>query len=77
MTGFLTDTDTSRVGGKSHPYPEKVLIVSGRLYDDVFGSGWRPAIAQVDILVSLMAYSNGCLILEVSFPNRVDESSGS
>lgn len=51
--------------------------MSGRLHDDVFGFGWRPAIAQVDILVSLMAHSNGCLILEVSFPNRVDESSGS
>ena len=71
---FLTDTDTSRAGGKSHPYPEKVFIVSGRLYDDVFGSGWRRAIAQVDLLVSLMTHSNGCGMSDLG--SLISESCG-
>lgn len=37
LTRFLPGADTSQFGGKTHPYPEEIFIVSGRLYDHAFG----------------------------------------
>jgi ChrR Cupin-like domain len=79
LTRFLPGADTSQCGGKTHPYPEEVFIVSGRLYDDAFGlwleaghyasrpPGEHHGPFKTDV---------GCLVLEVSFPNRVIESQG-
>lgn len=50
------------------------FIVSGRLHDDVFGSGWRPTIAQVAFLVSRMAHSNGCGMSDLG--SLISESCG-
>ena len=36
LTRFHPNADTNAFGGKSHPYPEEVFIVSGRLYDRAF-----------------------------------------
>ena len=36
LTRFLPGANTTAFGGKSHPYPEEVFIVSGRLYDQAF-----------------------------------------
>jgi hypothetical protein len=36
LTRFLPGADTAPFGGKMHPYPEEVFIVSGRLYDQAF-----------------------------------------
>lgn len=36
LTRFHPGADTTLFGGKSHPYPEEVFIVSGRLYDKAF-----------------------------------------
>ena len=74
LTRFLPGADTSAFGGKSHAYPEEIFIVSGRLYDQAFdrwleageyasrppGEGHGPFRTDV-----------GCVVLEVSFPNRV------
>ncbi|MEW5974856.1 MAG: hypothetical protein AB1898_03505 [Acidobacteriota bacterium] len=75
LTRFLPGADTTALGGKTHPYPEEVFIVSGRLYDKAF-SMWletghyasRPAGElhgpfQTDV---------GCVVLELSFPSRVE-----
>ncbi len=63
-------------GGKCYDYPEEVFIVSGRLYDEAFGlwletghyasrpPGERHGPFRTDV---------GCVVLEVSFPNRSDE----
>jgi hypothetical protein len=74
LTRFLPGADTTVFEGKAHPYPEEVFIVSGRLYDHAFGMwletghyasrppGERHGPFHSDI---------GCVVLEVSFPNRL------
>ena len=73
LTRFAPGADTTPFGGKQHDYPEEVFIVSGRLYDDAFAlwleaghyasrpPGERHGPFRTDV---------GCLVLEVSFPNR-------
>lgn len=77
LTRFLPGADTSRFGGKSHPYPEEVFIVQGRLYDQAF-----------DLWLEAGHYASrppgerhgpfwtdtGCVVLEISFPNRTAPS---
>jgi hypothetical protein len=73
LTRFYPGADTSMMGGNSHAYPEEIFIVSGRLYDQAFNL-WLEAghyasrppgevhgPFQTDI---------GCVVLELSFPNR-------
>lgn len=74
LTRFLPGADTSPFGSKVHRYPEEVFVVSGRLYDQAFGiwletghyasrpPGERHGPFKTD---------EGCVVLEVSFPNRV------
>jgi len=73
LTRFLPGADTTKCGGKSHNYPEEIFVVSGRLYD-----------AAVDLWIEAGHYvsrppgeihgpfkaPNGCLVLEISFPDR-------
>ena len=73
LTRFQPGADTSALGGKCHDYPEEVLIVSGRIHDEAF-----------DIWLEQGHYASrppgemhgpfrtdlGCVVLEVSFPNR-------
>jgi hypothetical protein len=74
LTRFAPGADTTAFGAKSHAYPEEIFIVSGRLYDQAFDR-WletghyasRPpgeihGPFQTDI---------GCVVLEISFPDRV------
>ena len=73
LTRFLPGADTTPFGGKSHAYPEEVFVVSGRLYDRAV-SMWletghyasRPA----GELHGPFTTEVGCVVLEVSFPNR-------
>lgn len=79
LTRFLPGADTSAFTGKTHPYPEEVFIVSGRLYDQAFAlwleaghyasrpPGERHGPFNTDV---------GCVVLEVSFPNRVVGGNG-
>ncbi len=79
LTRFLPGADTMAYGGKTHPYPEEIFIISGRLYDAAFDlwlesghyasrpPGERHGPFKTDV---------GCLVLEVSFPNRVVENNG-
>ena len=74
LTRFFPGADTAPFGGKMHPYPEEVFIVSGRLYDQAFDlwleaghyasrpPGERHGPFKTD---------EGCVVLEVSFPQRV------
>lgn len=73
LTRFFPGADTIHFGGKSHTYPEEVFIVSGRLYDAAF-----------DLWLEMGHYASrppgevhgpfktdeGCVVLEISFPNR-------
>ncbi|MEQ1726574.1 MAG: hypothetical protein HOP24_02255 [Sideroxydans sp.] len=74
LTRFLPGADTTPFGGKSHAYPEEIFIMSGRLYDAAFGM-WleaghyasRPPGEQHGPFKT----ETGCVVLEVSFPNRI------
>ena len=79
LTRFLPGADTARFGVKTHPYPEEVFIVSGRLYDHAFNTwleaghyasrppGEHHGPFKTDV---------GCVVLEVSFPNRTVDANG-
>lgn len=79
LTRFLAGADTSRFGGKTHAYPEEVFIVSGRLYDQAFGR-WLEAGDYASRppgeLHGPFKTDIGCVVLEVSFPNRVSGGNG-
>jgi hypothetical protein len=77
LTRFLPDADTSAFGGKSHDYPEEVFIVSGRLYDQAFDlwleTGHYASRPPGEVHGPFRT-DEGCVVLEVSFPNKVGES---
>ena len=76
LTRFLPGADTTLSGGKSHAYPEEVFIVSGRLYDQAFDmwlesghyASRPPGETHEPFRTDI-----GCVVLEVSFPNRVNQ----
>jgi len=79
LTRFLPGADTSAFGGKTHPYPEEVFIVSGRLYDQAFGlwlEAGHYASRPPGELHGPFKTDLGCVVLEVSFPNRVVDGNG-
>jgi len=74
LTRFHSGADTTALGGKSHDYPEEVFIVSGRLYDQAFDtwleSGHYASRPPGEIHGPFKT-NTGCVVLEISFPNRV------
>jgi hypothetical protein len=76
LTRFFPGADTTSFGGKSHPYPEEVFIVSGKLYDQAFDlwleSGHYASRPPGEIHGPFRT-DVGCVVLEVSFPNRTSE----
>ena len=73
LTRFHPGADTTPIGGKSHEYPEEVFIVSGRLYDQAFGT-WLEAGHYASRppgeVHGPFKTDIGCVVLELSFPNR-------
>lgn len=77
LTRFLPGADTAAFGGKSHPYPEEVFIVSGRLYDrafDLWLEAGHYASRPPGEMHGPFRTDTGCVVLEVSFPNRIDSA---
>ncbi|MEW5756579.1 MAG: cupin domain-containing protein [Pseudomonadota bacterium] len=73
LTRFLPAADTSPFGGKKHPYPEEVFIISGRLYDHAFNlwlEAGHYASRPPGELHGPFSTDVGCVVLEMSFPNR-------
>ncbi len=78
LTRFLPGANTAAFGGKTHPYPEEVFIVSGRLYDEAFDlwlDAGHYASRPPGELHGPFKTDVGCVVLEVSFPNRICDSS--
>lgn len=77
LTRFLPGADTSAFGVRSHPYPEEVFIVSGRLYD-VAVARWLEAGHYASRppgeLHGPFKTDSGCVVLELSFPDRTDDT---
>ncbi|MCK9608740.1 MAG: cupin domain-containing protein [Methylomonas sp.] len=77
LTRFLPLADTSAFDAKSHPYPEEVFIVSGRLYDhafDVWLETGHYASRPPGELHGPFNTDVGCVVLEISFPHRTPGS---
>lgn len=73
LTRFMPGADTTPFGGKSHSYPEEVFIVSGRLYDaafDLWLEAGHYASRPPGELHGPFKTDVGCIVLELSFPNR-------
>jgi hypothetical protein len=74
LTRFHPGADTTLFGAKSHSYPEEIFVVSGRLYDKAFDlwleSGYYASRPPGEIHGPFKT-DIGCVVLEVSFPNRV------
>lgn len=76
LTRFQPGTDTTPFGCKSHEYPEEVFIVSGRLYDHAFDmwlEAGHYASRPPGEVHGPFKTDDGCLVLEVSFPNRINQ----
>jgi len=74
LTRFYPGADTTPFGSKSHAYPEEILIVSGRLYDQAFDlwlESGHYASRPPGELHGPFKTDIGCVVLEISFPNRV------
>jgi len=74
LTRFHANADTAAFGGKSHNYPEEVFIVSGRLYDQAFDMWLETghyASRPPGEIHGPFKTDIGCIVLEVSFPNRI------
>lgn len=77
LTRFLPGADTAAFGAKTHAYPEEVYIVSGRLYDaafDLWLEAGHYASRPPGEPHGPFKTETGCLVLEVSFPNRTADS---
>jgi len=73
LTRFLPGTDTAAFGAKVHDYPQEIFVVSGRLYDQAFDlwlESGHYASRPPGELHGPFKTDVGCLVLEVSFPNR-------
>lgn len=73
LTKFHPGADTARFGEKVHDYPEEVFIVSGHLYDAAFNvwlEAGHYASRPPGEVHGPFKTNMGCVVLEVSFPNR-------
>jgi len=75
LTRFHPGADTTAFGEKSHEYPEEILIVSGRLFDQAFDlwleSGHYASRPPGEVHGPFKT-DVGCVVLEISFPNRTE-----
>ena len=74
LTRFQAGADTTTFGSKSHLYPEEIFIVSGRLYDQAFDlwlEAGHYASRPPNEIHGPFKTDIGCMVLEISFPNRV------
>lgn len=73
LTRFKAGADTQAFGAKSHAYPEEIMILSGRLYDQAFDR-WLEcgdyASRPPGEVHGPFKTDVGCLVLEISYPSQ-------
>lgn len=73
LTRFKAGTDTTALGAKAHDYPEEILIISGRLYDEAFSmwleTGYYTSRPPGEVHGPFRAATE-CLVLECSYPSQ-------
>jgi hypothetical protein len=73
LTRFLPGADTSSSGARAHAFPEEVFIVSGSLVDAACGrrlEAGHYASRPPGELHGPFHTEDGCVVLDVSFPQR-------
>ncbi|NOX75721.1 MAG: hypothetical protein GXP17_03710 [Gammaproteobacteria bacterium] len=73
LTRFKAGSDTSSFGSKSHDYPEEIMVIKGRLYDQAFGlwleEGEYASRPPGEVHGPFRA-DDECIVLEVSYPSQ-------
>ncbi|NOX92929.1 MAG: hypothetical protein GXP18_10920 [Gammaproteobacteria bacterium] len=73
LTRFKPGADTTSFGAKSHIYPEEIMIIKGRLYDEAFDR-WLEvgdyASRPPGELHGPFKTDIGCVVLEISYPGQ-------
>ncbi len=73
LTRFKSGADTKSFGCKSHDYPEEIMVIKGRLYDEAFNQ-WLEvgdyASRQPGELHGPFKTDVGCVVLEISYPSQ-------
>jgi len=73
LTRFKAGANTNASGAKSHDYPEEIMIIKGRLYDEAFdkwlGPGDYASRPPGEVHGPFMAKEE-CIVLEMSYPSE-------
>lgn len=73
LTRFKPGADTTAFGGKRHDYPEEIMIIKGRLYDEAFDQWLETgdyASRPPGELHGPFKAEEECIVLEVSYPSQ-------
>lgn len=79
LTRFHPGAHTTAFGATVHPYPEEILILSGRLWDGAFAlwlEAGHYASRPPGEVHGPFRTDVGCLVLDLSFPQRTGETGG-
>ena len=73
LTRFKAGSNTKEFGAQSHQYPEEIMIIQGRLFDEAFNLwlelGDYASRPPGEIHGPFFAESE-CIVLEMSFPSQ-------
>lgn len=73
LTRFKAGANTKAFGAKSHEYPEEIMIIKGRLYDEAFDK-WLEvgdyASRPPGELHGPFVAEEECVVLEMSYPSQ-------
>jgi len=73
LTRFKAGANTEAFGGKSHDYPEEIMIMQGRLYDAAFDmwleTGHYASRPPGEVHGPFIAEEE-CVVLEMSYPSQ-------
>ena len=73
LTKFKNGYNSQAFGAKSHSYPEEILVISGRLYDEAFGIWLEPgyyASRPPGEVHGPFVADGDVVILEISYPSQ-------
>lgn len=73
LTRFKAGANTKEFGGKSHDYPEEIMIIKGRLYDEAFDKWLEPgdyASRPPGEVHGPFVAEEECVVLEMSYPSQ-------
>lgn len=73
LTRFQAGADTKAFGAKGHDYPEEIIVIQGRLYDEAFDK-WLEvgdyASRPPGEVHGPFAAEDECVVLEMSYPSQ-------